>query len=309
MFLGPFWMSWEAAGMRGTWRNAALGAVMVLGSVFVANAAKASQDPCLDSDYHWGTPVELPEFDEPIPLDGRIWIPRHLSSELPFQLRDEADGIIDLSRGRLVSKPDRSGNVVEILVYTPVEDLHSGVWSFGLVDDDGEWNESAVVDVLDEVDTEPPGVPQLTEEPEPAIGRYDAYKGGWSYSTRLWVEDPPHLLLADLRGESELYETDSLFGRLTAIGVNGNVSLGRTACGDGNWEGGDEAAEVRLGALDLAGNFSGWSEPIELEIVAGCGCQEGGPLGVPGQVTLLCVLIAAFSRRLRPTAAESQGVV
>ena len=75
-------------------------------------------------------------------------------------------------------------------------------------------------------------------------------------------------------------------------------TLGRSegACVD-NWPGSIETPqELRYGAFDLAGNFSGWAEaePLALD---GCGCTTGRP----APAGLLALLLAAFVRR-RPRA-------
>lgn len=55
----------------------------------------------------------------------------------------------------------------------------------------------------------------------------------------------------------------------------------------GNWTESRERASLRLGAYDWSGAFSGWSEPIELEMR---GCSVAGAPGSPAALVLLALL-------------------
>jgi MYXO-CTERM domain-containing protein len=56
-----------------------------------------------------------------------------------------------------------------------------------------------------------------------------------------------------------------------------------------------DSAPVRYGAFDLAGNFSGWTEPDTLTIGRGCGCRSDAP----GAPSLLLLAVAALALRRR----------
>jgi hypothetical protein len=97
--------------------------------------------------------------------------------------------------------------------------------------------------------------------------------------------------------------TDIAFTDLNGHGDPRGHLLGKNMCFT-NWpEGGDGArTTVRFGAFDLAGNFSGISEPLDVQMPPfGCGCgQAGGGAGV-------VVLLAAFVARKRYARARGGG--
>lgn len=75
------------------------------------------------------------------------------------------------------------------------------------------------------------------------------------------------------------------------------VFLGRGGCVD-SWPGSiRDDRPLRYGALDLAGNFSGWTEPETLA-VDGCACSTERRGGSPrGVLVLLALLAGARARR------------
>jgi hypothetical protein len=89
------------------------------------------------------------------------------------------------------------------------------------------------------------------------------------------------------------------------IKSGGGVRVGSGACRS-NWPylEGDlaDAAPVRFGAVNLAGEFSGWTDPVTIELPDGCGCRLGGTVsgGSAGWIAApvgLCLLLGR--RRLR----------
>jgi len=80
-------------------------------------------------------------------------------------------------------------------------------------------------------------------------------------------------------GETADLNLTQFTGSVTAITVvPGTLSIGQHPCaGADNFPGGASrgaSTSVRFGALDLAGKFSGWSEPEELTLA---GCNVGAP--------------------------------
>jgi MYXO-CTERM domain-containing protein len=101
------------------------------------------------------------------------------------------------------------------------------------------------------------------------------------------------VLQHESRADLGLTDVDGLTSAIV-ITVDEVLELDQGGC-DGSWPGG-RRAEVRLGALDLAGNFSGFSDPHVLDI--GCGCRSDRPAS-PGLVALGLTLGGLLIRRRR----------
>ena len=85
------------------------------------------------------------------------------------------------------------------------------------------------------------------------------------------------------------------------IRQDGGVRVGSGPC-TGGWprsgDGAADSAPVRFGAIDLAGNFSGWSDPVNVQLPDGCGCRLGG--AAPGASALwMAPLLGLFALRKR----------
>lgn len=107
-----------------------------------------------------------------------------------------------------------------------------------------------------------------------------------------WVDftvEHEGILLVDVAGAANI-DAEARTGRATLATSSPHFTLGRGLC-LGGWPGG-RSADIRLAAFDLAGNFSGWSEPTSVSL-SGCGCHTSGRDG--SWLALVCVL--ALSRR------------
>ncbi len=80
-------------------------------------------------------------------------------------------------------------------------------------------------------------------------------------------------LLVAAYGTNLSFDPIAFDGDLGAATNEQRLTVGSGLC-SGGWPGGDTQT-VRFGNYDQAGNFSGWSEPIE-ESLEGCGCYIGG---------------------------------
>lgn len=147
-------------------------------------------------------------------------------------------------------------------------------------------------------DNEPP--------PRPAVSPLEAESGSGDFSScgsyeyvPLLAEQTDLILTLDIAGRASL-DPAAVSGEVEDVFFPSNQLLVGNAVCAGNWdfdtEG--EATDVRLGAFDYAGNFSGWSEP---ETIAGgdCSCEAAGADSAPGYGIFVfgALGIAALRRR------------
>ncbi len=132
--------------------------------------------------------------------------------------------------------------------------------------------------------------------------RGDRY-GGLICGPSTWVDvevDFEGILVVDI-GDSATITPSSPEGYVQVSTDLPAFTVGSGGCYTG-WPGGeDETLTIRYGCYDLAGNFSGWSEPDTISLPSGCGCslpgspERGAPLA--GLLVLLGVLLMALTRR------------
>ncbi len=145
--------------------------------------------------------------------------------------------------------------------------------------------------------------PDLVAPPLPSVeGWTSAYSSGGRAPCRetdarvtldVVAGDLDTLVVVLDRAESSTLDPVTLDGEVTAIVKSfpgtptRTLELGEAPCLD-NWPGAKRGAEttVRLGAFDLAGNFSGWSEPEEVGID---GCDLGAGSGSPFAALVLLI--------------------
>lgn len=140
-------------------------------------------------------------------------------------------------------------------------------------------------------DTAPPPRPVETGRDGDADrgGRTSCGKSAWAR-----VEFTAEGLVVMQLDEGTL-DPEALLGEVSIATLEDNATVGRGACFTGwpDWE--SNSATVRYGAFDLAGNFSGWTEPDTLTIGRGCGCRSDAP----GAPSLLLLTVAALALRRR----------
>jgi len=124
------------------------------------------------------------------------------------------------------------------------------------------------------VDEAPP-VPEV-------VGKVYSVSGGrglWcpeeTRMVTLDLAEPADLLVVEQEG-GDVLDTEALAGGVADAAPTGDntFSFGRGGCVY-NWldaERGDDT-RIRLGAYDIAGNFSGWSPWIDVNISRGCACS------------------------------------
>jgi MYXO-CTERM domain-containing protein len=106
-----------------------------------------------------------------------------------------------------------------------------------------------------------------------------------------WQMGDRVLILLDRDGVADV-DVELVQGQVPALSNFGFASLGSGfACGGDNWSEAAHGAKTDLsyGGFDIAGNFSGWSEPETVTVRTRAGCDASGsgqPLGLAGLLVL-----------------------
>jgi MYXO-CTERM domain-containing protein len=144
-------------------------------------------------------------------------------------------------------------------------------------------------------DLEPPPLPVETDRDGGAHRRNDTSCGKSAWAS---VEFTAEGLVVMQLDEGTL-DPELLLGETSIATLEYAVTVGRGACYIGWPDWNHDSATLRYGAFDLAGNFSGWTEPDTLTL-GGCGCRSDASDGpdVPA-MALLGVVAVALRRRRR----------
>ena len=192
-----------------------------------------------------------------IALDARVWVTE------PVEGRP-------LDTLRLVRTDDDTEIAVELQTlqteqhtvigsFRPLDGLEP-MTSYALLAQDGEVVTSFVTgDVTHDA---PPAVPEVV-----SFEAHSEVSHEWGYEEWFLVDfDLQHdgvLVVMDREKTATMGGQPS--GKITDLSASTSLMLGRGGCVR-NYDGADENVEtsVRFGAFDLAGNFSGWSEPMSV---------------------------------------------
>lgn len=139
-------------------------------------------------------------------------------------------------------------------------------------------------------DTDPPPRPVETDRSGDAGGSRRDSCG--KFKTATVQLDAEGLIVMDIGDPT--FDPATLSGRTSVVTFDPEITVGRGACSTG-WPTSEDSAPVRYGAFDLAGNFSGWTEPDTLTIGRGCSCRSDAP----GAPSLLLLAVAALALRRR----------
>lgn len=126
-----------------------------------------------------------------------------------------------------------------------------------------------------ELDDEAPAVPEVVDEDYSVSREFGSCEE--SRMVRLELAEPAELVVIEQEG-GDVLDTEALAGGLAdaapAPGDEPWVNFGRAPCVN-NWLDADLGADtrIRLGAYDVAGNFSGWGPWIDVNIPIGCRCS------------------------------------
>jgi len=250
-----------------------------------------------------------------VPTNTRIWVggfqfggdsltTEELNLSPPFILARDDGAQVELIASII------KGNNELIAVFTPAAELVAGgVYSLGeeiysLDNPVPTLVVLATFTVGAEADLEAPELPSELARSSSASPRVAGQVSscGPTDVVDLSIEATGQVLLAQV-GEGRDFDTEALDGEVSELSLDGELDLGVGGC---RWSWPEAkpgaTADAQWGALDLAGNFSGWTEPTEIVIpAAGCSCSTQGA-GVPagsGAILALLLLIGG-GRRRRP---------
>jgi len=155
----------------------------------------------------------------------------------------------------------------------------------------------------DEVPPERPDVTDLSTWSEPAdpFGRTSCGPTPASHGASFtWdLQGDSVLVLLDREGLADV-DTDLIEGSVPGLAPHGSVSIGNGfVCGGDTW---DEArlgaqTDFQYGSFDIAGNFSGWSEPETVTVRATASCSSAGDSSPVGLLAMLALVGLVGVRR------------
>lgn len=234
-------------------------------------------------------PVLWPETDATgVPINARIWVGNNWFYEYTQPRLRKAGEAVNLDF--TVSTINTTNG--PIVVYTPDDPLAPNT-TYELAECTSETCEATNVRFTTGVgaDLDPPPLPiEIDRHGDSGGSRRDSCG---KYKSVDVVLDTEGLLVMQL--DDGTLDPKTLSGTTSIVTLAHGVTVGRGACIMG-WTSDDDTATVRYGAFDLAGNFSGWTEPDTLTI-GGCSCRSAAP-GAPA--TLLLGVAALALRRRRP---------
>lgn len=235
--------------------------------------------------------------NQTVPTNTRIWV--HGWYNATLELLDENGERVPGTLARM------SSNSGMVLVFTPATELIMGQrYTYETVNGAHGFLVNAPADHT------PPAVPKETakeaysEDPDFDFfglgGESSSCGDGGYYGVSVTLEEEGMLNLIDAAGSTLDGLADG--AKVTAFGYDDqSVFLGTGTCAS-SWpeaESGHEAS-FRYSTFDLAGNFSGWSEPSLVEIPGGCSCVRA-PRTIPAGALLLiafgALALRATSRR------------
>lgn len=259
----------------------------VLAAVAVLQTAPAIARACSCG----GDPAVLwPAMDaNGIPTNTRIWINDGFSFyEFTRPHLRKAGETVDVDF--TVSTIETSGTTMT--VYTPDAALAPNT-TYELMDCDSEMCEAPYVRFTTgaEPDLDPPAIPVETNRSGESGGSRRDSCG--KYKAAEVIVDAEGLLVMEIDGGS--LDPKTLSGDTTVLTLERAITVGSGACLM-HWPTSDDTAPVRYAAFDLAGNFSGWTEPDSLTIGGGCSCRSDAPGAPP---LLLLAVVALGMRRRR----------
>jgi len=271
--------------------------------------------------YIWPPSGEIRAPTNTLILVGSAWTDD--GSTLELWRSYPVEEFIETTTTTVVAGPD------EITVMHPAEELYHASYRLDAVRADGSRIELTIFATDDGPDTLDPARPGALVEPTPVVG--ETADCGAFARVELRMPFEATVMLLDVDDEDDSFEPgddddsaalgffdpDAVQGALDAMIFEGghpdHFAVGRDACLR-TWPGAapGEATRVRLAALDEAGNFSGWSDWLDVEVPreqdpgiigpppdeddsgGGCAIGPGAPVGF---ASLLLVALAGLRRR------------
>lgn len=222
-----------------------------------------------------------------VPTNTRLWVSEIASNGRELRLR-VVDDVEELLYSTSVIRT-AEGSLEVFRPYSPLAP-NTRYELVGCYDDDCEVITRFTTG--DGPDLDPPPLPVETSRDGGADrrGRTSCGESAWAR-----VEFTAEGLVVMQLDEGTL-DPELLFGETSIATLEDAVTVGRGACYVGWPDWNHDAATLRYGAFDLAGNFSGWTEPDTLTL-DGCGCRSDTS-GAPS-LALLAVVAVTLRRRRR----------
>lgn len=230
-----------------------------------------------------------------VPLNALVWIGHH------YVYRFEPAILLDQEGAEVPSEPHvLESNGADYWIIVPDEPLDASTTYQVVLDDDvlstfttGEhWLEG------------PPPAPEVGEELSRTNSGSSLSMGCAVVSVRLEVFHEGLLAVADIGGEAKLSPALAS-GSVSEVLEDFESYIGRGCCYTTYSEAqGGGTTEVRYGAFDIAGNFSGWGEPVTItfpyRLAPSCavGSTSQSPLGTV-LVLLLGLGVVRAGRAIR----------
>jgi MYXO-CTERM domain-containing protein len=272
----------------------------MIGRAILAAAAASAllcSTPARACSCVWGSDLLAPADGEVgVPTNARIWLGARrlgwwaLDSTAPPTVSLENDqGTVPAARSVLASAGD------SLTIITPAQELQPSTAYRILADSRllGSFTTGAGPKL------DAPAVPVEVERLTYASGPFSGTSScGSTNSVYLRIRSDGLIAVLDKDGASTL-DPAALSGSAADVSTPKElIGLSSGLCRR-NWPGAGwgDSASVRLGTFDIAGNFSGWSEPIEVSIpLVGCGCSAGAG---PASGLLVLAGLGALARRGR----------
>lgn len=235
-----------------------------------------------------------------VPTNARVWIGAGLywgergDSEYRLQLLDEDGTPVDVVITEL------AGYIDMIAVLTPAAPLSPGM--VYEIEVDGE-ETLGTFEVGSDSDSDAPAVPAELDRESSSSARHPNMMSscGPTDVVSLTLEDTGLVYVANIEGVDGM-DTDGLTGEASELSPSPELYIGSAGC-TWSWPDAEPHASttVRWGAFDIAGNFSGWSDPATVSIpAAGCTCTlDGATPSAAGVTAALLALVGLGLRRRR----------
>ncbi len=234
------------------------------------------------------------------PTNARVWVGAGLfwgsrgSSAERVSLLDGAGAPVD------AVATEMAGYIDLVVVLTPAAPLISGETYSIQVDED---EVLGTFTVGGDSDTDAPAIPAELDRESSSSARHPNMMSscGPTDVVSLELEPTGLIYVANIEGVDGL-DPDGLTGEASELSATPELYIGSAGC-TWSWPDAEPHASttVRWGAFDIAGNFSGWSEPSDVTIpAAGCSCTlEGGAPPAAGAAAAVLALAALGLRRRR----------
>jgi len=282
--------------------SVALGAVLSApGSALACSCAPGNTDFLAPADGSSGVPTNTRIWVGGMHLGGTPQSAEELTTSPPVILQRDDGTQVGLTAGLI------EGNNDLIAVFTPTVEL-SPEAEYSLLKESYSLNDPAPVfetlttfTVGSESDTESPLIPDELSRSASASPRIPGQVSscGPTDMVDVLVETTGQLIVGQVSDGLE-FDPAELNGSVSELSFDGELEIGMAGC-QWSWPDAEPGASTELhwGSFDLAGNFSGWTEPTEITIPpAGCSCSAQGGGTPSGALAIFAfIAVAGWSRR------------